>query len=59
LLELDGHHTQTAFCSSDALKFAESFEPDFMLLDIGLPRWTASGREAPPSTQLRLHDHVA
>ncbi len=37
LLEMDGHQIQTANCSSDALKFAETFEPDVVLLDIGLP----------------------
>ena len=37
LLEMDGHQIQMAFCSEDGLKFAESFEPDIVLLDIGLP----------------------
>jgi signal transduction histidine kinase/ActR/RegA family two-component response regulator len=37
LLEMDGHQTQVAFCAEDGLKFAESFEPDIVLLDIGLP----------------------
>jgi signal transduction histidine kinase/CheY-like chemotaxis protein len=37
LLEMDGHETRTAFASSHALTLAESFEPDVVLLDIGLP----------------------
>jgi CheY-like chemotaxis protein/two-component sensor histidine kinase len=37
LLQLDGHETQTAFSSLDALQLAQSFSPDIVLLDIGLP----------------------
>jgi len=37
LLQLDGHETRTAFSSLDALSVAESFVPDIVLLDIGLP----------------------
>ena len=37
LLQLNGHETQTAFSSVDALSLAESFDPDIVLLDIGLP----------------------
>ena len=35
---MDGHHTQPAFSAEDALSQAEAFAPDFVLLDIGLPR---------------------
>jgi signal transduction histidine kinase/ActR/RegA family two-component response regulator len=37
LLELDGHRTQAAFNSAEALTMAQSFEPHVVLLDIGLP----------------------
>ena len=37
LLELSGHHVQTAYCGRQALDLAESFRPHAMLLDIGLP----------------------
>jgi CheY-like chemotaxis protein len=37
LLQLNGHETQTAFSSVDALSLAESFDPDIVLPDIGLP----------------------
>jgi PAS domain S-box-containing protein len=37
LLQLDGHETQAVYTSKDALERAQSFKPDVMLLDIGLP----------------------
>jgi signal transduction histidine kinase/ActR/RegA family two-component response regulator len=37
LLELDGHRTQAAFTSADALTMVDSFAPHIVLLDIGLP----------------------
>jgi signal transduction histidine kinase len=37
VLQLDGHVTRTGYCARDALELAASFEPDAMLLDIGLP----------------------
>ncbi|MEA3181834.1 MAG: hypothetical protein QOI59_5357, partial [Gammaproteobacteria bacterium] len=37
VLELDGHVTKTGYSAQDALELAVSFEPDVMLLDIGLP----------------------
>ncbi|HUA24029.1 MAG TPA: PAS domain S-box protein [Steroidobacteraceae bacterium] len=37
LLELSGHHVQTAYRGRQALELAESFRPHAMLLDIGLP----------------------
>jgi PAS domain S-box-containing protein len=37
LLQLDGHHVQAVYSSRDALERAQSFHPDIMLLDIGLP----------------------
>ncbi len=38
LLKLDGHATMPAYSAEDALSLAESFVPDVVLLDIGLPR---------------------
>jgi two-component system, chemotaxis family, CheB/CheR fusion protein len=37
LLELSGHHVQTAYTGRRALELAESFRPHVLLLDIGLP----------------------
>ena len=37
LLQLDGHQTQAVYTSKEALEHAQSFKPDVMLLDIGLP----------------------
>jgi signal transduction histidine kinase/ActR/RegA family two-component response regulator len=37
LLQLDGHEVQAVYSSRDALERAQSFRPDVMLLDIGLP----------------------
>lgn len=37
LLGLKGHETQLAFDGESALRKAEAFSPDMMLLDIGLP----------------------
>jgi PAS domain S-box-containing protein len=37
LLELSGHHVQTAYTGQRALELAETFRPHAMLLDIGLP----------------------
>jgi PAS domain S-box-containing protein len=37
LLELSGHHVQTAYTGQRALELAESFCPHVLLLDIGLP----------------------
>jgi CheY-like chemotaxis protein len=37
LLQLDGHQVQAVYSSRDALERAQSFHPDIMLLDIGLP----------------------
>jgi CheY-like chemotaxis protein len=37
LLQIDGHQTLAVYTSRDALVSAESFKPDIMLLDIGLP----------------------
>jgi CheY-like chemotaxis protein len=39
LLRLDGHEVQAVFSSRAALEMAESFAPDFVLLDIGLPEF--------------------
>jgi PAS domain S-box-containing protein len=37
LLELSGHHVQTAYGGRRALELAEAFRPHTVLLDIGLP----------------------
>jgi signal transduction histidine kinase len=37
LLSLRGHQVATAFDGVAALKIAEDFQPDFLLLDLGLP----------------------
>jgi CheY-like chemotaxis protein len=37
LLELSGHETQTVYEGATAIERAESFRPDVILLDIGLP----------------------
>lgn len=37
LLELSGHHVQTAYTGCDALDRAAAFRPHAILLDIGLP----------------------
>ena len=37
LLSLRGHQVATAFDGVAALKIAQEFQPDFLLLDIGLP----------------------
>jgi PAS domain S-box-containing protein len=37
LLQLDGHETQAVYTSREALEQGQSFHPDIMLLDIGLP----------------------
>lgn len=37
LLEMSGHHVQTAYTGRRALELAETFRPHALLLDIGLP----------------------
>ncbi|HEY6515561.1 MAG TPA: ATP-binding protein, partial [Steroidobacteraceae bacterium] len=37
LLEISGHHVQTAYSGRQALELAENFRPHAALLDIGLP----------------------
>jgi PAS domain S-box-containing protein len=37
LLEMSGHHVQTAYTGRNALELAETFRPHAILLDIGLP----------------------
>jgi CheY-like chemotaxis protein len=37
VLELDGHVTKTGYSAQEALEQAVAFEPDVILLDIGLP----------------------
>ena len=38
LLDLTGSETSTAFDGEEALAVAMDFDPDFVLLDIGLPK---------------------
>ena len=38
LLKMDGHETLPAFSAEEALSFADVFNPEIVLLDIGLPR---------------------
>jgi DNA-binding response OmpR family regulator len=37
LLEMSGHKVRTAFDGRSAIKIAEEFSPDIVILDIGLP----------------------
>jgi CheY-like chemotaxis protein len=37
LLELSGHKVRTAFDGRSAIRIAEEFSPDIVILDIGLP----------------------
>jgi CheY-like chemotaxis protein len=37
LIELSGHHVQVAYTGSDAIEIAETFRPQVILTDIGLP----------------------
>lgn len=37
VLRLSGHHAETAFSGTEALQVAPDFDPDLVLLDIGLP----------------------
>lgn len=37
LLELSGHHVQTAYTGREALELAATFRPHVLILDIGLP----------------------
>lgn len=37
LLHFDGHHVRTVYSGSDALRAADDFQPQVVLLDIGLP----------------------
>jgi CheY-like chemotaxis protein len=38
LLELEGHEIRTAHDGLEAVEVAEAFQPDVILLDIGLPK---------------------
>lgn len=40
LLDLSGHRVQVAYTGQQALEIASTFEPDALLLDIGLPDFT-------------------
>lgn len=40
LFEISGHEVETAFSGKDGLGVAESFDPHFIFLDIGLPDMT-------------------
>jgi signal transduction histidine kinase len=59
LLQLDGHQTLAVYNSSDAIEQAQSFRPDIMLLDIGLPEMNGYEvarrlRSRPELSQIRL-----
>ncbi len=38
LLKMDGHETRPVFSAEEALSLADAFNPEIVLLDIGLPR---------------------
>jgi PAS domain S-box-containing protein len=38
ILQLDGHQTMTVYCADSALQQVIAFDPQIVLLDIGLPR---------------------
>jgi CheY-like chemotaxis protein len=59
LLQLGGHDTQAAYTSKEALERVRQFDPDIMLLDIGLPDMNGyelarSLRAQPDLNDLRL-----
>jgi CheY-like chemotaxis protein len=59
LLEISGHHVQTAYTGNEALELAESFAPHVVLLDIGLPDLSGydlaqQARESPWGRELTL-----
>ncbi|HEY3731086.1 MAG TPA: ATP-binding protein [Steroidobacteraceae bacterium] len=59
LLQLDGHETLAVYNSVDAIEQAQSFRPDVMLLDIGLPEMNGYEvarrvRSRPELAQIRL-----
>ncbi len=57
VLELEGHVTKTGYSAEDALEQAIAFEPDVILLDIGLPE--IDGYEVARRVRaLRKLDHV-
>ena len=59
LLNLDGNETRVAHDGVEAIQAATTFEPDVMLLDIGLPKLNGyqvarKVRELPNGTRMRL-----
>jgi CheY-like chemotaxis protein len=53
LLQLEGHETQAAYSSKEALETVQMFGPDIMLLDIGLPEM--NGYEVAKTLRSRLN----
>jgi len=59
LIGCEGHEVQTAYDGRSALELAETFKPELMLLDIGLPKLNGYEvarcvRERPWATRLTL-----
>lgn len=59
LLQIDGHDVRTAYSASEVLASAPSFEPDVMIMDIGLPgmdgyRLAQEVRRDPQLAQARI-----
>lgn len=59
LLSIDGHDVQVAIDGLEALRIAEEFDPDLVVLDIGMPHLTgyevaARLRDRYPQRQMRL-----
>ena len=51
-LQLAGHDVRTAHDGAEAVAIAETFEPDIVLLDLGMPKM--DGYEAARQLRLRL-----
>ena len=59
ILSLDGHEVQSAYSGPQALEQVDSFDPDVVLLDIGLPVMDGYEvarriRERPNANEIRL-----
>jgi CheY-like chemotaxis protein len=58
LLRMLGHEAKTAYDGETALKVAEQFAPDIVLLDIGLPRLSGLETARRLRNDLGLHDSL-